>query len=220
MSFLERAVKTNTTNQTVLAAFAHKAFSAAVLCACVAPLRAEPVPESERTPVDIRRTTFVVRDIDKSLPFYRDALGLKVLYDQLIGGGVDKDGKATAPSVRLVLLRANDTFIGALGLMQRLKPSATPVPEPVFAKAGPGQMIMVINVADLEQRWPRIESTPHIKVETKPMRIDYPSPGGGVIPVMFSAVWDPDGNYIELNRLMGAPAGAPVAAASAASVPK
>jgi catechol 2,3-dioxygenase-like lactoylglutathione lyase family enzyme len=205
-------------NTSALGRFARAALTAAATfaaCAATTSLRAEPVPEAERTPVDIRRTTFVVRDIDKSLPFYRDALGLKVLYDQLIGGGVDKDGKAIAPSVRLVLLRANDTFIGALGLMQRLKPGFTPVPEPVFAKAGPGQMIMVINVADLEQRWPRIESTPHIKVETKPMRIDYPAPGGGVIPVMFSAVWDPDGNYIELNRLMGAPAGAAVSAASA-----
>jgi catechol 2,3-dioxygenase-like lactoylglutathione lyase family enzyme len=213
-------------NTSALGRFARGALTAAATfaaCAATTSLRAEPVPEAERTPVDIRRTTFVVRDIDKSLPFYRDALGLKVLYDQLIGGGVDKDGKAIAPSVRLVLLRANDTFIGALGLMQRLKPGLTPVPEPVFAKAGPGQMIMVINVADLEQRWPRIESTPHIKVETKPMRVDYPAPGGGVIPVMFSAVWDPDGNYIELNRLMGAPAGvvAPAApAGSAASAAK
>ncbi len=68
-------------------------------------------------------------------------------------------------------------------------------------------MIMVINVADLDTRWPRIEATPHIKVETKPVRVEYPNPAGGVIPVMFSAVWDPDGNYIELNKLLGAPAG-------------
>ena len=169
------------------------------------PARAELVAAAERIPVDIRRTTFVVRDIDKSLALYRDALGLKVLYDQLIGGGVDPAGKAVAPSVRLVLLRANDTFIGALGLMQRLNTPAAP--PPVFAKAGPGQMIMVINVADLEQRWPRIENTPHIRIETSPTRIDYPAPGGGVIPVLFSAVWDADGNYIELNRILGAAAG-------------
>lgn len=30
---------------------------------------------AERSPVDIRRTTFVMRDIDKSLVLYRDALG-------------------------------------------------------------------------------------------------------------------------------------------------
>jgi catechol 2,3-dioxygenase-like lactoylglutathione lyase family enzyme len=170
--------------------------------------RAEPVPAAERIPVDIRRTTFVVRDIDKSLPLYRDALGLKVVYDQLIGGGVDAAGKAIAPSVRLVLLRANDTFIGALGLMQRLNtPPGQAVPPPVFAKAGPGQMIMVINVADLDARWPKIEATPHVKVESQPTRIDYPQTGGGVIPVLFSAVWDADGNYIELNKILGAAAG-------------
>ncbi len=177
-----------------------------LLAAAAAPTAwAQPVPAAERIPVDIRRTTFVVRDIDKSLALYRDALGLKLIYDQLIGGGVDKDGKARAPSVRLVLLRANDTFIGNLGLMQRLQ--AAPAPEPKFEKAGVGQMIMVINVADLDTRWATIERTPHIKIDTPPTRVEYPSPGGGVIPVMFSAVWDPDGNYIELNKLLGAAAG-------------
>ena len=198
-------------------AAAHRFFGPILTSLCLGtpcvPLHAEPVPAAERGPVDIRRTTFVVRDIDKSLPLYRDALGLKLIYDQPIGGGVDKDGKALAPNVRLVLLRANDSFIGALGLMQRLQP-AQPVPPPVHAKAGPGQMIMVINVADLDTRWARIAATPHIKVETPPTRIDYPQPGGGVIPVLFSAIWDADGNYIELNKLLGAAAG--TAASSAA----
>lgn len=184
------------------------------LLAVLPAARAEPVPLAERIPVDIRRTTFVVRDIDQSLALYRDALGLKLIYDTPIGGGVDKDGKPVAASVRLVLLRANDSFIGNLGLMQRL--NQPPAPPPEFKKAGVGQMIMVINVADLDERWARIEATPHIRVETKPTRIDYPNPAGGVIPVLFSAVWDADGNYIELNKLLGAPAGttAPVPAAA------
>jgi len=187
------------------------ASAALVLASGQALAQPQPVPEAERIPVDIRRTTFVVRDIDKSLPLYRDALGLKVIYDQLIGGGTDKDGKVRPPSVRLVLLRANDAFIGALGLMQRLNVSA-PVPPPVFEKAGPGQMIMVINVADLDTRWARIEATPHIRIDTKPVRVEYPAPGGGVIPVMFSSVWDADGNFIELNKLLGTAAGAAPAA--------
>jgi catechol 2,3-dioxygenase-like lactoylglutathione lyase family enzyme len=179
------------------------------LCASLA--QAQPVPEAERIPVDIRRTTFVVRDIDKSLPLYRDALGLKVIYDQLIGGGKNADGSVRPPSVRLVLLRANDTFIGALGLMQRLQgPPAAP---PEFKKAGPGQMIMVINVADLDTRWAKIEATPHIKIDVKPERVEYPGPGGSVIPVMFSSVWDADGNFIELNKLLGAAAGTTAPAA-------
>lgn len=168
---------------------------------------AKPVPEAERIPVDLRRTTLVVRDIERSLPLYRDALGLKVVYDELIGPGPDANGRPQPPTVRLVLLRANDDFIGVLGLMQRLNPQAPP-PPPEFRKAQPGQPILVFNVADLDTRFAKIESTPHVRVSEPPVRIEYPGPGGkGVIPVMFSAVWDADGNYVELNRILGTPAG-------------
>ena len=156
---------------------------------------AAPVPEGERIPVDLRRTTLVVRDIDRSLPLYRDALGLKVIYDQVIGG-----------TTRLVLLRANDDFIGVLGLMQRLN-LTEPTPEPVFRKAQPGGLILVFNLQDLETRLERIRATPHVTVAEAPRRIDYPGPGGSAIPVLFSAVWDADGNFIELNKILGKPAG-------------
>jgi catechol 2,3-dioxygenase-like lactoylglutathione lyase family enzyme len=168
---------------------------------------AAPLPETERIPVDLRRTTLVVRDIDRSLPLYRDALGLKVIYDELIGPGPDQDGKPQPPTVRLVLLRANDDFIGVLGLMQRLNPGEPP-PPPEFRKARAGQPILVFNVADLDTRFEKVRTAPNVKVSEPPQRIEYPAPGGkGVIPVLFSAVWDADGNYIELNKILGTPAG-------------
>jgi catechol 2,3-dioxygenase-like lactoylglutathione lyase family enzyme len=166
---------------------------------------AEPVPESERIPVDLRRTTLVVRDIEASLPLYRDGLGLKVIYDQQIGGGKNADGSEKKPTIRLVLLRANHTFIGALGLMQRLDIGETPAP--VFERAMPGDPILVFNARDLDTRWPRIKALPGVRVHTEPTRMEYPGPGGTVIPVMFTAVFDPDGNFIEVNQLLGEAAG-------------
>lgn len=166
-----------------------------VLLSTLSPALTAPVPESERIPVDLRRTTLVVRDIEHSLPLYRDALGLRVIYDQVIGG-----------TTRLVLLRANDDFIGVLGLMQRLNLDYTPDP-PQFRKAQPGQPILVFNLQDLEQRFDRIQQTPHVRIAEPPTRIEYPGPEGSVIPVMFSAVWDADGNFIELNKILGTPAG-------------
>jgi catechol 2,3-dioxygenase-like lactoylglutathione lyase family enzyme len=169
----------------------------AFLCGALtqSPVIAAPVPEQERIPVDLRRTTLVVRDIDRSLPLYRDALGLKVIYDQVIGG-----------TTRLVLLRANDDFVGVLGLMQRLN-LTEPVPAPEFRKAQPGDPILVFNLQDLETRFERISAAPDVRVYEAPRRTEYPGPGGSVIPVLFSAVWDADGNFIEINRILGAPAG-------------
>lgn len=187
------------TQKTVLALVGWVAF--------VGLLQAAPVPELERSPVDVRRTTLVVRDIEASLPLYRDALGLKPVYDERIGGGKDKSGKVIPPTVRLVLLRANDDFIGVIGLMQRLNPLIPPAP-PVFQKAQVGDAILVINVADLDTRFERIRATPGVKVAEEPQRVEYPAPSGkGRIPVLFSAVWDADGNFIELNKILGTPAG-------------
>jgi catechol 2,3-dioxygenase-like lactoylglutathione lyase family enzyme len=166
---------------------------------------AEPVPENERLPIDVRRTTLLVRDIDKSLPLYRDGLGLKVVYDQKIGGGKDKDGKVTPPTVRLVLLRANDTFVGVLGLMQRLNDAN---PKPVENKRPmAGDVIVVINAKDLDERFAKIKAIPGVTVHTAPERVEYPKAGGGVIPVLFSAIYDADGFFIEINKLLGEAAG-------------
>lgn len=168
---------------------------------------AEPVPPGERAPVDLRRTTLVVRDVDRSLPLYRDALGMRVIYDQLIGAGVDDAGKATPPTIRLVLLRANDTFIGVLGLMQRLDAPSPPMRE--LQRAQAGEPILVFNAPDLDQRFEKIRATPHITIETAPERVEYPSPDGkGTIPVLFSAVYDADGFFVEINKILGAPSGA------------
>lgn len=166
---------------------------------------AEPVSRDQRIPVDIRRTTFVVRDIDKSLPLYRDTLGLNLIYDQVILTDSDGSGKPRSPRTRLVLLRANDTYIGVLGLMQRLDEPTPPPAKP--ARASAGDTILVVNVGDLEERWPKVVATPYVTVDSEPKRVEYPAAGGGVIPVLFSAVWDADGNYIELNKILGPPAG-------------
>jgi catechol 2,3-dioxygenase-like lactoylglutathione lyase family enzyme len=192
-------------------------FAALVLLVAITGLtHAQPVPDDEKIPVDIRRTTLVVRDIEKSLPLYRDALGLKVIYDQLIGGGKDKDGKVTPPTIRLMLLRANDQFIGAIGLMQRLnQPMLPPITE--FKRPNAGGMIMVINAKDLDTRWEKIKATPNIKIDTEPYRIEYPGPNNTVIPVLFSSVFDNDGNFIEINKLLGAAAGAATTSAPAAA---
>jgi catechol 2,3-dioxygenase-like lactoylglutathione lyase family enzyme len=170
--------------------------------------RAEPVPAAEHIPVDVRRTTLIVRDVDRSLAFYRDALGLKLVYDQMIvRPGRAEDPPGTERKMRLALLRANDSFVGVVGLLEYTSPRL-PDPPLVQARPGIGEVILVINAQDLDQRFERVRATPGVHVASEPQLTQYPSPDGkGTIPVRVSAVWDPDGYFIELNQLLGNAAG-------------
>jgi hypothetical protein len=75
-------------------------------------------------------------------------------------------------------------------------------------RPGIGDVILVINAADLDQRFEKVRATPGVRVATEPYLTSYPSPDGkGTIPVRFSAVWDPDGYFVELNHIHGTAAG-------------
>ena len=169
---------------------------------------AAPVAESERGPVDVRRTTLVVRSVDRALAFYRDALGLTVVYDQEIVRPPRPDDPTRAERrMRLALLRANDDFVGVIGLLEYTSPR---LPEPAGEpqRPGIGDVILVINSVDLDQRFAKVRATPGVRIATEPYLTSYPSADGkGKIPVRFSAVWDPDGYFIELNQLLGTAAG-------------
>jgi catechol 2,3-dioxygenase-like lactoylglutathione lyase family enzyme len=193
---------------------------AAILCATAAATRAEPVPDDERIPVDVRRTTLIVRDVDRALAFYRDALGLKVVYDQVITRpGRPEDPPGSERRMRLALLRANDSFVGVIGLLEYTSPRL-PAPPDEAKRPGIGQVILVINAQDLDRRFERVRGTPGVRVASEPQLTEYPAPDGkGTIPVRVSAVWDPDGYFIELNQLLGQAAGTAPAPAPRESKP-
>ena len=76
------------------------------------------IPNDERgfvdnKPLDFRRTTFVVYNMEDSLDFYERGLGIIKIYDKVIinppeASSVEESDKWR----RLVFLRANNEFIG------------------------------------------------------------------------------------------------------------
>ena len=169
------------------------------------PATAKPVPQQERIPIDVRRTTFIVKDAEASLALYRDALGMKVVYDQMLESG-DPKHLENYKKRRLVLLRANDDFIGVLGLLQYLAPQK-PEHKDRFDVPVPGDPIVIINAKNLHQVWPRVVAVPGLEVISPPERIEYQRPGGGSIAVMQSMIRDPNGYWIEINKILDALAG-------------
>lgn len=168
------------------------------------PAFAQRVPEAERVPLDFRRTTLVVRDIERSLAFYRDALGMVVTYDNVIRTPREATtDEAAERSLRLVLLRANDTYVGAIGLMQYAKPDRPERPARADTELRPGDIVLVFNVKDQDAVFARARAAPGVTVGETPNLVTYPGYGGvGVIRVNFASVYDPDGHYIELNQVL------------------
>lgn len=165
---------------------------------------AAPVPESEQVDIDLRRTTLVVRDIDASLAFYRDALGMEVIYDRAIRTPRDAATDEEADIARrLVFLRANDDYVGIIGLLQYVKPAKPPANQGLEPFT-PGSMVLLFNTSDLAAKFEAARNVIGVRVLSEPREISYPSyDGKGTIPVLVSVLTDPDGFVIELNQLLG-----------------
>ncbi len=176
---------------------------------------AEPVPAYQRVPVDVRRTTLIVRDLERSLALYRDALGLRVIYDQVLTRPAPKNNKAAGDTaVRLALLRGNDNAIGLIGLLEYQNPR---LPEPEASgprRPGIGDVLLVFHAKDLTRQFEKVRATPGVIVASEPALLQYPAGDGKEpIPVMVSSLWDPDGYFIELSQMLGTPPGMDLEAA-------
>lgn len=168
------------------------------------PAAAAPVPEAEQVPIDLRRTTLIVRDMENSLRFYRDALGMRVVYDNIIRTPRDApDDEAARRSLRLVFVQANDDFVGIIGLIEYRKPVKQP-PAEVPEAFSIGTNVLLFNAQDLDATFARAKAVPGVVILEAPVETSYPGYDGGppAIPVMVSTLRDPDGFTVELNQLL------------------
>lgn len=187
----------------VLAALTAGAAAAQTSPATPAPAGSIAVP-AERAPIDIRRTTIIVRDIDRSLALYRDALGMRVNYDapMSVSGPAFTQHGAPRP-IRLVLLNANDPWIGWIGLLQYTDRPGRPR-RPVPRELGPGSHVIVTAVADAQTACTRAAAVPGVRMMAPLSVSQYPAraPGGPPIRVLGCQLFDPDGAYLELNQTL------------------
>lgn len=182
------------------------AFAMLAGCSTTANLApSEPVATEVRIPIDLRRTTLVVRDIEASLALYRDALGMRAAYDQeLTSPRLGRAGSDGVNRSRLVLLEANDDFIGMLGLWQFLDQTDHDRAAPAAADFTPGDIVLLFNTDDVEAAFARAAAVPGVTVVSPPAERRYPSPQGDIV-VIVSMLTDADGHTVELNQLISDP---------------
>jgi len=155
-------------------------------------------------PLTMRRATLIVRDIDRSLALYKDAMGMEVIYDNVIRRPHKTEDRQQ--EIRLVFLKANHDFIGVLGLVDYEYNNPThPVKTKPMRKEGftPGNSVILFNTTEMDKRWPLIEAVPGVEILNGPTYTEYPSyDGSDVIKVNVTRFYDPDGFLVEYNELI------------------
>ncbi len=147
----------------------------------------------------VRRTTLVVRDIERSVEFYRDVLGLSVYYDsELKLSGVVMPIAKPGASCRLVIMQAKDPWIGMVGLMQVTEPEE-PDPGPYRQRLSIGDIAFVMASDDVRGLFERVQSS-GVQLIAGPEESVVPKSGGGEIRMLTISFFDPDGYFIEVNQ--------------------
>ena len=150
----------------------------------------------------IQRTTLIVRDVNKSLSFYTEIMGMKVWCDKEmpVEGDVLPAGEPGA-KVRLVILQGNDPEVGMLGLMQYLDPPLED-PGPYSKTVGLGTAMFVAGARDVNKIHDRMEAAGNTlghTIHCPPEYDEVPGADGQTIVLTTMSFFDPDGFFYELN---------------------
>ncbi len=146
----------------------------------------------------LRRTTIVVRDIDRSIAFYRDIVGLRLGWDResVLGEAIPL---ATGAKGRFATVMGEDDTIGMIGLLQVVDPPLAAPPVPDADTLGVGATIFVIGTDDCDGINARMKDFGN-RVYKAPYDQSLMGRDGSPIKMRSMAAWDPDGHFLEINQ--------------------
>ena len=149
----------------------------------------------------IRRTTSIVRDMERTIALYRDGLGLTIHQDNEmnLGGGMEIPAGEPGARMRLTVFKGNHDYIGMIGALQFLDP---PLEEPDWDTwtMGIGRVVNVGGHDDVKHMFENIE-TCGVQITCPPLTRSVPASGGEKqIPMTTVGFFDPDGQLWEVNQ--------------------
>ena len=149
----------------------------------------------------VRRTTLLVRNLDRSLTFYERVFGL-TRYTEL---EVDLDRvpffpvgpEARTGNSGFVILRGENPLVGMIGLMEIRDP---PLPEPAHdvRRLGIGSAALVLSVVAADAAANAIEENGGTILMPVTTARNIGDEHGGFVPAKLFMAQDPDGYFLEV----------------------
>ncbi|MDX1517430.1 MAG: VOC family protein [Woeseiaceae bacterium] len=149
----------------------------------------------------VKRTTLIVRDIDTSVRWYREVMGMTVWMDtevELSGTGLAA-GKA-GDRTRLVIMQCEDPVIGMIGLLQWLDPPL-PAPDEIPTSVGYGNPTFVVAAEDAAASFEAAKRL-GTHVHAEPHEWSIRGQDGQMKHFLSVSLFDPDGYFFECNQVL------------------
>ncbi len=158
---------------------------------------------TEATPVTsvLRRATLLVRDLDRSIAFYRGVFGLMPYADLEVDlnrvpffplGPEPRNGNG-----KFVILKGEDPLAAMIGLMEVRAP---PLPEPGHdvGRLGIGSVALVLSVTEAETAAAAVEKLGGSVLMPVTAGRNLGDENGGFVPAKLFMAQDPDGYFLEV----------------------
>jgi len=163
----------------------------------VALMRLGPLSEdgAKATSIDSRRTTIMVSDMDESLSFYRDVLGMHVFYQQEItSAGEGEMLGVPGARVRVASLQSQGSVEGMVGLLAFQSPELRPR-QAIMKKLTTPDVVLVFMTEDMASLYARVQER-GVRIQSPPVEYEIPERGTSV----GMSFYDPNGVLIELTQ--------------------
>ncbi|MEL7536627.1 MAG: VOC family protein [Pseudomonadota bacterium] len=149
----------------------------------------------------IKRTTLIVRDIQRSIDWYQQVLGMSIWMEtdfELSGEGLAAGKKGD--KTRLAILKCEDPVIGMIGLLQWIDPPL-PAPEEIPRSVSYGNPTFVVATDDAEAIFKAATDLgTHVYCPPRPWSTK--GHDGRTKHFIGVSVFDPDGYFYECNQVV------------------
>lgn len=149
----------------------------------------------------VRRSTMLVRDMDRSLAFYQSVFGLTPYADLEVDLNrvpfFPVGPEARSGSSRFKILKGENPMVGMIGLMEITNP---PLPEPDHdvRRLGIGSTALVFSVSDAEAAAAAVEAHGGTILMPVTTARNLGDEKGDFVPAKLFMAQDPDGYFLEV----------------------
>lgn len=151
----------------------------------------------------IKRTTLIVQNAEASAQWFETVLGFTRWMDTpfTLSGTQLASGKK-GDQTRLIIMQGEDAMIGMIGLLQWVDPLRDDIPPAFPDRIGFGTPIFVVAAKDCRATVGRAQAAGS-RIHCQPQAWSVTGADGREMNMLGASFWDLDGNFFEVNEVLG-----------------